>query len=303
MGALRVLMRLWVLALAVLVPGLALAADPCADWVPQPKPQNASRDIVGQDLDQILERGFMTFAVYEDNPPYSWMEGGTPRGVDVEIARLVAEYVGVEARLNFVAAGETLEADLRNTIWQGPVVGGAVSNVMMRVPYDSAFTCRVEQVVFTGQYAAEQVAIAYRLDAYPDGSKPVPAYFRFDTVAVENDSISDFYLTSFAGGQTAAGVRRYRTMAEGMAALDAGEVMAAMAPLGQLEHGLTERIAVHQPPLAGFAKSRWTLGVGVHFAYRALAYTVDDAILAGLTDGRIPAIYESYGLTHLAPER
>ncbi|MCB1332202.1 MAG: transporter substrate-binding domain-containing protein [Roseivivax sp.] len=287
---------------AALVAGPVLAADPCADWVPQPRPQNASRDIVGQDLDQIVERGFMTFAVYENNPPYSYEEGGQARGVDIEIARLIAADIGVEPRFNFVAAAEELQADLRNNVWQGPVVGGAVSNVMMRVPYDSAFACRVEQVVFTGQYASESIAIAYDAAKYPD-EKPVPAYFRFDTVGVENDSIADFYLTSFAGGQVAAGVRRYPTMAAAMDALRRGEVMAAMGPLAQLEAGSAEGIGIHRPPLPGLAHASWTLGVAVHFSYRPLAYTVDDTIAAALADGRIARIYADYGLTLIPPER
>lgn len=282
--------------------GPARAADPCAGYIPQPKPQNTGRDEVGQDLDTIVEQGHMRFAVYEDYPPYSWEEAGKPRGVDVEIAALIAESLGVEARFAFVAADENLEADLRNNIWKGPVIGGRVSNAMMRVPYDSAFACRVEQVVFTGQYAAESIAIAYREEAYPD-EKPVPAYFRFDSVAVENDSISDFYLSSFAGGQLSGQVTHYPDMARAMAALDAGEAKAAMGPLGQLEHGLTERLAIHQPPLAGFAVSRWTLGVAVNFRYRALAYAVDDAIFAALDDGRIEAIFASYGLSFQPPVR
>lgn len=287
-------------ALALATP--ALASDPCADHVPQPKPQNAGRDIVGQDIDQIMERGYATFAVYEDYPPYSWEEAGQPRGIDVDIARIIAEDLGVEPQFKFIAAGENLDADLRNHIWKGPIVGGAVSNVMLRVPYDSAFNCRVEQVVFTGQYMTESIAIAYSEEAYPDGG-PLPAYFRFDTVAVENDSIADFYLTGFAGGQLAAGVRRYPTMQDAMAALSKGEVMAAMGPRAQLEFGATEGIAIHEPPLPGFAKSKWVLGTGSHFAYRGLSYTVDDAIFAALSDGRIAAIFESYGLTHQPPER
>ncbi len=287
-------------ALALATP--ALASDPCADYVPQPKPQNAGRDIVGQDIDQIMERGYATFAVYEDYPPYSWEEAGQPRGIDVDIARIIAEDLGVEPQFKFIAAGENLDADLRNHIWKGPIVGGAVSNVMLRVPYDSAFNCRVEQVVFTGQYMTESIAIAYSEEAYPDGG-PLPAYFRFDTVAVENDSIADFYLTGFAGGQLAAGVRRYPTMQDAMAALSKGEVMAAMGPRAQLEFGATEGIAIHEPPLPGFAKSKWVLGTGSHFAYRGLSYTVDDAIFAALSDGRIAAIFESYGLTHQPPER
>ncbi|WP_299785904.1 transporter substrate-binding domain-containing protein [uncultured Marivita sp.] len=289
-------------AILLAVASPALASDPCADWVPQPKPQNADRDIVGQDIDQIIDRGYITFAVYEDYPPYSWEEAGQPRGIDIDIGHIIAEDLGVEPRFNFVTAGENLDADLRNNVWKGPIIGGAVSNVMLRVPYDSAFNCRVEQVVFTGQYMTESIAIAYAQDAYPDGG-PVPAYFRFDTVAVENDSIADFYLTSFAGGQLSQGIRRYPSMQDAMEALSKGEVMAAMGPLAQLEFGAGEGIAIHQPPLPGFAKSKWTLGTGSHFAYRGLSYSVDDAIFAALSDGRITAIFESYGLTHQPPER
>ena len=288
------------LTIALVLPEAALAR--CADWVPQPKPQNASRDIVGHDLDTIVERGWIEFAVYEDFPPYSFEEKGKPRGVDVEIGQMIAESLGVKARFKFVAAGETLEADLRNTLWKGPIVGGAVSNVMLRVPYDSEFTCRVEQVVFTGQYATETIAIAYDKATYPE-DKPVPAYFRFDAVAVENDSIADFYLTSLAGGQLNRNIRRFTTMAEAMDALAAGEVKAAMGPRAQVEFGLTDKLDVHTPPLPGFAVGTWTIGLGVNFRYRPLAYSVDDAIYAGLADGRIAKIFESYGLTHEEPVR
>ncbi|GLT10791.1 substrate-binding periplasmic protein [Sulfitobacter porphyrae] len=292
----------FMLVLGLLLTGQARAADPCADYVPQARPQNTGRDIVGRDLDKIGEQGHMLFAVYEDYPPYSWEESGTPRGVDIDIARLIAGDLGVEARFNFVAAGENLDADLRNNIWKGALIGGRVSNVMMRIPYDSAFKCRVEQVAFTGQYAGESIAIAYSKAEYPE-EKPVPAYFRFDLVGVENDSISDFYLSSLVGGQLRANMRRFPSTGAAMEALDAGEVKAVMGPLAELEHGLTDKSAVHQPPLAGFAVSRWTLGVAVNFRYRPLAYAVDDAIYAALQDGRIAAIYESYGLTHSAPER
>ena len=282
--------------------GRAYAADPCADYVLQPKPQNVGRDIVGQEMDVIQDQGHMLFAVYEDYPPYSWEEAGQPGGVDVDIAKIIAEDIGVEARFNFVSAGENLESDLRNNIWKGALIGGRISNVMMRVPYDSSFKCRVEQVVFTGQYAAESVAIAYNKAAYPD-EKPVPAYFRFDPVAVENDSISDFYLSSFAGGQLSQKIQRFPNMVDAMAALNAGATKAAMGPLAQLEHGLTTKTSVHQPPLAGFAVSKWTLGVAVNFRYRPLSYTVDDAINAALQDGRIADIYGQYGLTFQPPER
>ncbi|MDJ0858380.1 MAG: transporter substrate-binding domain-containing protein [Dinoroseobacter sp.] len=272
----------------------------CADFVPQPKPQNASRDIVGNDLDTIQERGFIEFAAYEDFPPWSWQEGGKPTGIDIEIGRMIADELGVEAKFKLVAAGENLDADLRNWLWKGPIVGGRVANVLLHVPYDSEFACRIEQVVFTGQYHVESIGIAYREDAYPE-DKPVPAYFRFDTVGVENDSIADFYLTAFPGGQLSQNMTRYPTMEAAMAGLADGETKAAMGPLAQLEHGVTDGIGVHAPPLPGFGVGSWTIGVGVHFAYRPLAYAVDDAIYAGLQDGRIAAIFEGFGVSFSPP--
>lgn len=273
----------------------------CEDYVPQAKPQNASRDRVGQDLDTIQERGFITFAAYEDFPPWSFEEGGKARGVDIEIGRIIAQDLGVEPRFNLVAPGEDLQTDLRNWIWKGPIVGGRVANVMLHVPYDSNFACRVEQVVFNGQYHVEEIAIAYREDAYPE-DPPVPAYFRFDTVAVENDSIADFYLSSFPGGQLGHNVRRFPSMTDAMQALAEAETMAAMGPLAQLEADLQDGLAVHTPPLPGFAVGSWTAGIAVHFAYRPLAYAVDDAIYAAIQDGRIEAIFADYGLTYRPPE-
>lgn len=98
----------------------------CKDYVPQPKPQNASRDIVGADIDTIIDRGYIDVAVYEDFAPWSFELAGEPAGIDVDIANLIAEDLGVKARVYLVAAGENLDVDLRNWIWKGPIVGGAV---------------------------------------------------------------------------------------------------------------------------------------------------------------------------------
>ncbi|WP_171125738.1 MULTISPECIES: ABC transporter substrate-binding protein [unclassified Ruegeria] len=293
--------HLFVLSLLAATLSAGTVSARCEDHVPQPKPQNASRDIVGADLDTIVERGYIEFAAYEDFAPWSFEKDGQIQGVDIDIGKLIADDLGVEARFNLVAAGENLEADLRNWIWKGPLINGRVANVMLHIPYDSEFACRVEQVVFTGQYHDEEIAIAYRKDAYPD-DPPVPAYFRFDTVAVENDSIADFFLSAFPGGQLAQNVRRFPTAGLAMEALAAGETMAAMGPRAQLEAGLTPELDVHTPPLPGFAVSTWTSGVAVHFAYRGLSYAVDDAIYAALQDGRIKQIFAAHGLTHSPPK-
>lgn len=299
--------------LLCLSPGMVHAR--CEGITPGQRPQNTSAQDIGKTLDQIVERGWIEFAVYEDFPPYSWEVAGKPTGIDIGIGQIIAQSLGVEPRFRFVAAGETLDADLMNYVWKGAAIGGHVSNVMLRVPYNSEYTCRVEQVVFTGQYADEKIGIAWSRQAYPDAEgmvadedgrvdgAPVPAFFRFDTVAVENDSIADFYLTSLPGGGLAEKIQRFPTMSAAMTALKSGEVMAAMGPLTQIQSDADEKVGIHTPPMPGFAAGRWTLGLAVHMQHRDLGYAVDDAISAALADGRIKALYSDFGADFLPPDR
>ena len=290
------------LALGAVLPGGAFAR--CEGFVPQPKPQNTFAEDVGRDFDRILDDGWVEFAVYKDYAPWSWEEQGEATGVDVEIGRLIAAELGVEPRFRLVAAGENLDADLLNYVWKGAVVGGRVSDVMLHVPYDSTLVCRVEQVTFTGQYATESVAIAYRRDAYPEKA-PTPPFFRMDPVAVENNSISDFYLTSLIGPVDT--IHRHRTTAAAVDALAAGETMAAMGPRAELEAAAARHadaeLALHAPPMVGFARGSWTVGVAVNFQHKDVAYAVDMAIEQALGDGRIAAIFRAHGLTFTAPTR
>ncbi|MBO6755656.1 MAG: transporter substrate-binding domain-containing protein [Roseibium sp.] len=265
------------------------------------KPQNVGRDIVGQSLDDIQDRGFIRFAVYEDFAPFSYKEKGVLKGVDIDVGRLIAEDLGVEARFIVTAADENVDGDLRNNVWRGKLLGGQIANVMLHIPYDRELGCRNEQVVLNGHYYTEQLAIAYRTDDYPDGP-PLPAYFRFDTVGVENDTLSDFYLSSFARGQIIPNMRRYDTPEDAMAGLAAGEVMAVMGPLSQLEHGRTEEMDIHIPPFPGLSRSSWTLGIAVRHNWRPLSYAADDAIRYAVEDGRMAEIFARHGLTYTKPD-
>lgn len=290
------------IVLGVALPGGAFAR--CEDYVPQAKPQNTFAQDVGREFDRIIEDGWIEFAVYENYAPWSYEEKGKAVGVDIEIGRLVAKALGVEAKFRLVAAGENLEADLLNYVWKGAAVGGRVSDVMLHVPYDSALVCRIEQVSFTGKYAKENIAIAYRAFDYEEKA-PTPPFFRFDAVAVENDAISDFYLTSLIGPVDK--IHRYRSTAAAMDGLADGDTKAAMGPRAELEAGLLRHpdagLKVHSPPLVGFARGSWTIGVGVNFQHKDLAYAVDEAIEKALADGEIARVFAAHGLTFTPPER
>jgi ABC-type amino acid transport substrate-binding protein len=279
------------LAALSLTPALGRAAD---------RPQNVGRDVKGQSLDDIIDRGFIQIGIYEDFPPYSWRNGDELKGVDVEIGKLIAEFIGVEPRFTLVSADENVDADMRNHVWRGHVISGDVVNVLLRVPYNRELALRNELVTLTGQYQNEQVAIAYDSGFYKD-EKPVPAYFRFDKVGVENDSIADFYLSGIGNGSMLTNITRFRTPALAMAALRTGEVRAVMGARGQLEWGARDGIAVHAPPLPGLSVGTWTIGMAVRMNWRALSYSCDDAVRAAVADGRMARIYADHRLSWLPP--
>lgn len=288
-------------ALLVFLAGAAPGFASCAGVAPDQRQQNSFPQDIGRTLDRITDEGWIEIAVYEDFPPWSYLADGQPAGIDVDLARLIGGDLGVETRIRMVQAGETLDQDLLNYVYKGATVGGHVSNLFLHAPYDVDYACRFDQLVFTGIYAEEHLAIAYARAEYPE-KPPVPAFFRYDTVGVENDSISDFFLTGLVG---AAGdkVHRYPNVAQAMAALVAGDVMAVMGPRAQLEAGATDAIGIHEPPFLGLERSKWTLGLALSTQHRPLGYAVDDIIGAAIADGRMERIFADHGVTYLPAVR
>ena len=85
----------------------------CALWLCCVQSQVQART-----YDDMLASGVLKVAVYENFPPYSFLQNGEARGVDVDLARRLAEGLGLKAELLWVSPGEKLDDDLRNFIWK-----------------------------------------------------------------------------------------------------------------------------------------------------------------------------------------
>jgi len=97
---------------------------------------------VARPLYAVKQSGVLRVAVYQDYKPYSWRENDKPKGIDVEIAKLIAERLGVSLDLFELRADDDINDDLRNGVWRGSVLGAAPGDVMLHVPYDK----RIEQI-------------------------------------------------------------------------------------------------------------------------------------------------------------
>lgn len=296
---LRTSLSALVLMTALILPG----SGPFAREYPS---DDSGRDRVGIDYDAIMERGYIEIGVYKDFAPYSWRNtSGDLVGVDVDLAQLIADELGVGLRVMDLPADENVDTDLRNYIWRGHYMGRRVVNVLMRVPYNRELDYRNELAGLAGRYAQERIAIGYRVSDYPD-EPPWPGSFTHKTVAVENHSLPDFYLTGLQQGALIPNISRRRTLPEAIDLLRGGEVSAVMGIRAQLEHFLRDdpEFAVESGPLPGLSIGSWPIGIATAFyTARMLNYEVDDILTAAVRDGRVEAIYRAYGLTWEEPGR
>lgn len=290
--------------LAALITAIVLTLSGSGLWAREYPSDDSGRDQVGIDIDEIRDRGFIEIGVYEDFPPYSWRdEKGRLVGVDVDLAGLIAEGLGVDLRLLDLPADEDVDKDLRNYIWRGHYMGRRIVNVLMRVPYNRELDYRNELAALTGRYSQERLSIAYRVSAFPD-EPPFPGSFRIHPVGVEDHRLADFYLTGLPG--VLPNIKRRRSLDDLFAMLREGEVVAVMGLRAQLEHhvGADPDFAVESGPLPGLGIGTWPVGVATAFyTARMLSYEIDDILTAAVADGRVEAIYEAHGLTWETPGR
>lgn len=263
--------------------------------------------------DQMIAAGEIKVAVYKDFAPYSFQDGDTPRGVDVELAQALAKAMGVQLTLIWAPAGEKLDDDLRDYIWRGSQLHNQqLADLMMRAPYDRNYAQKRNDqgelenghVVMFGPYQNEQWQVAYdrrRLDKVAS-----VAVFEQHPIGVEVDSVPSFYLTSVFNGMLAAKTHHYPDVPQAFAAMKAGEVDAVMAMRGEVDWQVHE---AHDPQLAlaenaypNMGKQRWEIGMAVHESNRQLAYAVEEALEGLIRDGSVQGIYSHYGLQYEVPE-
>ena len=106
-------------------------------------------------LAKVKQLGVLRVSAYLDNRPWSWMQDGRLVGIDVEIAEALAKGLGVRADLAGFAADESVDDDLRNTVWRGGLLGFVPADVMMHVPFDRKLALDNDQAVIAAPYYRE----------------------------------------------------------------------------------------------------------------------------------------------------
>lgn len=273
--------------------GLAGAAGALALGGPLAGPLGAAP------LARVRELGFLRVGLYQDNRPWSWDEGGTPRGIDADLARAIAHALDVKPQLALFPADESVSDDLRNVVWRGGLLGFQRCDLMLHAPFDQRFAASEDRVVFVAPYAREEFT-AVCSPQVKDCDQP-PQRFVGSKVAAELDSIPDFYLTGSFGGILRSDVVHFPTGYEAAAAVHEGAVEMAVASRAQIEAAGFDRpgspAKLRKARLPLLASDGWDIGMAVREDSRTLGVAVEDAVAQMIESGEMKALFGRYGVT------
>lgn len=251
-------------------------------------------------LDEMRERGELSVAVYRDFPPYSYAgEHGRYVGTDVDLAQALADKLGLRLALRPFTADENSDDDLRNEVWKGHYLGGGVADVMLHVGLDPEYVKRNDKVDLFNVYQRETVGIIYQPGRFSKFDSPLA--LSGHKVAVEVDSISDYYLSGAFNGRLREAAVRKLTAEQAVDVWLKGEVDAAMAPRGQLEGALFRAGAVAPRfeigEFTGLFRTSWDVGMAIKAGNPRLKAALTDALAALRGEGRLQSIYAAHGVT------
>lgn len=262
---------------------------------------------IARPFDDVKSSGVLRVALYRDNAPFSDDPGGKPVGIDVDLARMIAEKLGLKAEIRIVEASENVDGDFRLNLWRGDLAGSTLADLMLNVPADKLLALRNEQVFFTPPYVEQRLAIAYREGVVEGGFQDVQD-IEGKTVAVEGTSPVDALLGFANGGVYREALKHYRDFSEAAAAYLAGETdflagsrVAIEAALAAAAKEKRAGIEVKDIVAAGVVKTRWELCGAVRSDSRDLAYQVGDAIAALTAEGAVKAAFAAHGATFNPP--
>ncbi|WP_298396837.1 transporter substrate-binding domain-containing protein [Sphingobium sp.] len=255
-------------------------------------------DLSAAPLAKVKALGTIRVVVYQNNRPWSWEEGGKLVGLDADLAQAIATKLGVRADVAQLVADESADDDLRNGVWKGGLLGFTPGDIMLHVPFDRTFASRNDQVAIVAPYYRESFGLA---GAGGMAVEAMPTEWKGRRLAVELDSIPDFYLIGSFGGVLAKDVTHYPTGSDAVAATLAGKADAVLASRAQIEEAARRAdgpsLTWRKGPLPAFASPGWDIGMAVKENSRTLGDAVEEIVTAMAASGEMKALFARYGVT------
>ena len=225
-------------------------------------------------LEALRHRGYVRVCADPSNLPFASAEAATP-GFEVELARLIARELGIEARVEwhvtFVRALQPLRA--------------GKCDLFMGLPADERFTEGNPWISVSRPY----YVMGHALVAQADAGIATPDDLRGKRVAIDAASVADFYLFD-------KGIERgiYKGQAAAFRAVTTGEAAAALLWLPVASWLARGDTTLRVVPLSE-ARLEFPIGAGVRRRDRDLAEAIERALERLQSSGEAQAVLARYG--------
>ena len=261
--------------------------------------------------DDIIENNEIVIAVYSDFQPFSYLENGKEKGIDVDLAHIIAKELGVKLRLRWMTADENVDDDLRNNLWKGHFLNRTVADLMLRVPYDKDYSLLRDDI---GELVHQHVHMfaPFHTESWQVifNSKKIEsvetiAVFQYHDIGVEVDSIPQFYLTSAFQGRMRNRAKQFPSVTDAIKAMTESQVDAVMGLTSQISHYQGDLSPTNYPlaqnafPMIG--RQQWDIGMAVKADYRQLGYAVADIVESMVKTGEMEQIFIKYNAIYKIP--
>ena len=265
----------------------------------------AQTDEDGELFAKIMASGVLKVAIYKDDAPYSYVDGGEVKGLDADIAKALARNMGLGVQFLPFDAGEDMSADLRWMVEKGHYLGFGPADLMMRVPVDRHLMFLNRKVLILSPYMSERPVLVLNTDKVPqlrlaDDLKGLPL------VGEKGTGLTSAML-GYGGGLLKEQVKIVSTGAEAVRMVARGEAVATYVTRAVAEsalHGLgqpSSHIELMQMDMGTRAAQGWPIGVAIRAVNHPLRAAVEQAMAKLQGSGELLTIFQAHHLTFTTP--
>jgi ABC-type amino acid transport substrate-binding protein len=250
------------------------------------------------------EAGVLTIAVYTDFEPFSQVTAGECAGIDVSLARRLAERLNLKLKLLPFNAGESMADDLRNMVWRGDVLHYGPADVMLHVPVDRRFSAANDQALIFAPYYRESLVLVRDTRVLP--AAPTAADLIGKFLAAEQGTAAASALLGAESGALREKIRMTPTPQAALRLVLKGQVAAALVTRAQAEAALHSAsdgaaYAISELVLNGIPPRGWAVGMAVKADNTELAGQIAQALQTMSDNGELHEIFAAEGLTLVDP--
>ncbi|WP_370264520.1 substrate-binding periplasmic protein [Limnobacter sp.] len=256
-----------------------------------------------QDWDRVKASGVLTVAVYNYLAPYS----DQGKGIDVDIAKALADKLGLGLRVRPFNEDEEFSDDLRNMVWRGHYLAGGPADILMHAPVDAYVMQKEDQVLFFSPYTRDDIYVARNVKKLPTLDSLEPFSKPGNKIGAEAAALPSVMLAGADGAAYADNLVNFKTPKEAVEAMLKGDLVAVMATRAELEWALAQNKAsaddfyVSKVPHNALPPKGWAVGMATKKSNKVLAEKLTQAMTELKESGELAKIFERYGVRYVRP--